>query len=369
MNVTDVSMGEAIVLGIWGILGVLTAIFIRQTIKKMRRAHFLTFGLVVAWLGVSAWTFRPFLRTFPEVYGFIPTLANGMLYPMAYYLIYLHYELIYRYRPHLNRLSAMSGLLGSALITSLLVLLLDDPPSLVGMLNDLSHDFIRLNTFCFATVVTFRTWNLTKEREPAFELTGLLFIVIGTFPAMLGNYTSIDELLGLSVYEWGDLMTFLGLVIILAVFIYNVDYLYRMPVPLYYFIVFNSVGITILSMPIKNRKFEVEPAMAQLISGPLTAITRLFEEIFKRNPEIEFIKAKNQSFLFESAKGLTAMIISERPTYFVKLSLRLFLKLIPNEIIHRLNKPYVKLDPESTMSHLHDAFHRAFPYVDVEEVA
>ena len=367
MDLTDISTGELIILAIWAILGALVGFFIFQTVKKQRRAHYLTVGLVVAWLGVSAWAFRPFFSDFPFIHGNIPVFANGLLYTTAYYAMYLHYELIYRYRPRLERLSVMSVLLGSAFVTSTLMIFLEDPPSLLGGFNDLSHDLIRLSTFSLAAYVTFRTWYLTREREPSFELIGILLIIIGTFPTMLANYTSIDDLLGLSAYEWGDLLTFLGLVFILTIFIYNVDYLYRMPVSLYHFLVFNSAGIAILSMPIKNPKFEVDPATAQLISGPLTAITHLFAEVFKSQPKIEYIKAKNQAFLFESARGLTTTIICERPTYFVKLSLRLFLKIIPDEIIPLLNRPYVRMDDESTIDQLYIAFHRAFPYIEIEK--
>ncbi len=368
MDLMEVSSEEAIILAIWAILGLLVGFFIYQTVRKDRRAHYLTLGLLMAWLGVSTWAFRPFLRAFDVIHTNVPVIANGLFYPLAYYAIYLHYELIYRYRPRLERLAIMSAMLGSAIVTSFLIFVTPRGTThliVMTFFNDIYHDFIRLFAFSFAVYVTHRTWLLTREREPAFELTGLTFILLGTFPTILGNYTDFDQLFGLSAYEWGDLLTFLGLTIIIAIFIYKVDYLYRMPVALYHLLVFNSAGIAILSMAIKNRKFEVDPTTAQLISGPITAITSLFEEVFQRQPEIEYIKARNQAFLFESTKGLTAMIIGERPTYFVKLSLRLFLNSIPDEVLPLLNRPYIRLEDESIKNQLLKAFHHAFPYVEI----
>ncbi len=323
----------AILIALDVVLGLLLVLFIYQTIRKNRQAHLLSLGLIFGFIGVTLFAIEPFL---PSLGSNTSVLVNGVFYVLMLYFIYLHFEQVVRLTPRLERLAIMSALLGIGLATSAIILTTPSPSAGLGAMNDLAHDLSRLFTFIFAAYVAFRGWLLTKERAANFEWLSLVILTIGSLPTAIANHTELNSLDGLSLYELGDLITFIGLALLVSIYIRKPDYLYRMPVPIHDVILYNAAGIAVYSRLVQNKGFESAKVPEHLMSMAVTAISTLLSESLQTDAQLELIESRNRTLLFETHETLTVLLICDRATYFVQRSLRLLLRSIDETTYKRL---------------------------------
>ncbi|MBD3405734.1 MAG: hypothetical protein GF411_06335, partial [Candidatus Lokiarchaeota archaeon] len=250
----SLDVAEIILISINLVMSLLLILFIYQTFRKNRRAHVLTVGLLFGLLGVSIFSVQIFFSDLLS-YGEAGILANGVFYILMFYFLFIHFERINNLSPRLIPLTIMSGLAAIGLATSAVILSIESSPSALSMMNDFAHDSIRGLTLLLAAFTAFRGWLLTREREGLMEWVALFILAFGGVPTIIANYTEIGDFGGLSLYEYGDLITFIGLLLLVSVYIFNPDYLYRMPVPIHGVILYNSTGIAIYSRQVRNKGF------------------------------------------------------------------------------------------------------------------
>ncbi|MGQ4871315.1 MAG: hypothetical protein ACP6IT_05715 [Candidatus Thorarchaeota archaeon] len=349
-----------IVMALWAVLVLMVLLFVYQTLRKNRRAHVLTLALVFGIVGLTFWSYRSFLPHW--VSSNTAPLANGIFYVLMYMMIYLHFEQVSRLQPHLVRLAFMSALVGAGLITSVALLVVSDAPDFLVTCNDFSHDAIRMSALLFGFFVSVRNWQLLHERESLVETIALLTLATGGIPTILGNYARLREIGGLSVYELGDLVTFIGLVLLIGLYLSNPNYLYRVPTPLYRIIIYNSIGIAVYSRAIRTRGLEGLVVPDQLMSMSITAVSSVLSEGLQVDAQLRLIDATRRVLLFEWKDDLSALLICERATYFARRSLQMLLKSIPRDLYERLRTDAVKIDDRLT-SELDALVRASFPYV------
>ena len=321
MNSLDTA--DIILISINAVLALLLSLFIYQTVRKNRHAHVMTLGLLFGLMGVSIFSIQIFL---PDLlsYGDAAILANGVFYILMFYSLFIHFERVNALAPRLVPLAIMSGLAAVGLTTSAVILGVGSSSALI-LLNNFAHDAIRGLVLLLAAFTAFRGWLLTHEREGMMEWVSLLILAIGGIPTILGNYTEIDDFLGLGLYEWGDLVTFIGLLILVLIYIYNPDYLYRMPVPIHGVIMYNSTGIATYSRQVRNKGFEATKMPDELMSMSITAISSVLSESLHGSAELRHIDAKFRILIFETRGDITVMLICAKATYFLRRSLKLLL--------------------------------------------
>lgn len=357
----SLDVADIILISINAVMALLLILFIYQTFRKNRRAHVLTLGLLFGLFGVSIFSVQIFL---PDLlsYGNAAILANGVFYVLMFYFLFIHFERVNNLSPRLAPLTIMSGIAAIGLATSAVILSIESSPSALSMMNDFAHDSIRGLTLLLAAYTAFRGWLLTREREGLVEWVSLLILAIGGIPTILANYTDFRDLGGLSFYEVGDLITFIGLVLLVSVYIFNPDYLYRMPVPIHGVIMYNSTGIAIYSRQVRNKGFEVSKIPDQLMSMSITAVSSILTESLDTAAELQLIDARHRVLLFESRNQLTVMLICDRATYFVKRSLRLLLDSLSEDAYATLTAEAYNKD-EEVEEELDSAVKDALPYV------
>ncbi len=358
----SIGTAEAILIALDIVLGLLLALFIYQTIRKNRQAHLLSLGLIFGFIGVTLFAVDPFLPAGNPLGGNTSVLVNGVFYVLMLYFIYLHFEQVIRLTPRLERLAIMSALLGIGLATSMIILTTPSPSTGLGTVNDFAHDLSRLFTFIFAAYVSFRGWLLTRERAANIEWLSLLILTIGSIPTAIANHTDLNSIDGLSMYELGDLVTFVGLVLLVSIYIRKPDYLYRMPVPIHDVILYNAAGIAVYSRLVQNKGFESSKVPEHLMSMAVTAISTLLSESLHIDAQLELIESRNRTLLFETHGNLTVLLICDRATYFVRRSLRQLLKSIDEATYKRLTAEDFLNDTE-LVSQVDQYVANALPYL------
>ncbi len=351
---------NVVVLALWIVLLMMVLLFIFQTFKKNRQAHLLTTALIFGIIGLTLWAFRPFLPDFLR--SNTSVLANGFAYVLMYFVLYLHFEQVYRLRPHLLRLTFMSILVGMGIGTTIVMITIPSTINQLTMVNDFAHDAIRMSAFLFGTIITLKSWMNTHEREGLFEWVSLLILAVGGVPPIIGNFTDMKSLADMSVYEIGDLITFIGLVLLIGIYLSNPNYLYRLPTPMFRIIIFNSTGIAVYSRAIQSRGFEGIKIPDQLMSMSIAAISSVLSESLQTNAQLLRIEISHRMLMFEWREDLSALLICERGTYFARRSLRMLLSSLPDEIFSMLRSDSVQIDYELLQA-LDGYVKASFPYL------
>jgi len=361
-NMQTIELGEAILIALAIVLGLLLVLFIYQTIRKNRQAHLLSLGLTFGFIGVTLFAVEPFIPSGNPLVGNISVLVNGVFYVLMLYFIYLHFEQVVRLTPRLERLALMSALLGIGLATSAIIL--TNQSSSVGLtaVNDYAHDLSRLLTFLFATYVSFRGWLLTRERAANIEWLSLSILTVGSLPTAIANHSDFNSFAGLSMYEIGDLVTFIGLVLLVSIYIRKPDYLYRMPVPIHDVIIYNAAGIAVYSRLVQNKGFESSKVPEHLMSMAVTAISTLLSESLQTDAQLELINSRNRTLLFETRGNLTVLLICDRATYFVRRSLQQLLRSIDEFVYTKLAAEAFE-SSDSLMENVDMYVRHALPYL------
>ncbi len=361
-----------ILAGMTLIMGFVIILFIYQTFRKNRRDHVLTFGFIVGWLALLALTIR---ETGVATSIAVPNFIGGVAFSLLFFSLYLHYEFISRPTPHFWRFGYMCGLLGMRLVTVSLHALLPDNV-LVAAFYYPSFDLIRMSAFIFALHVTWHVWRLTGDWESALEmLASALVLVGGVFgiihrPIDVGMVNPETVILGIPLDVMlviSYLFTFVGIFVYLLVFIINPDYLYRLPVPLHHVIIYNEAGMALYSRSIRSKGIKTVEIADQLFSGAISAISSLLSESAHRQISLQWINSSVQSVVFEHhPAGISALLVCDNPTYFVRLSLRRFLNMIPTETLKNMTASAL-VNASLFKADLDALIQAAFPYVEFQE--
>ncbi|MHA1974228.1 MAG: hypothetical protein ACTSW1_14610 [Candidatus Hodarchaeales archaeon] len=361
----SVTFEELIVILLFFVLFALFILFVYQTLRKHRQAHALTVGLILGLVGVFIMAFQPLFPTGNILKTNGSVIAIGCFYTAMYYMIYLHYEQISQKAPKLYRLTLSTALLSLGIFSTILLILLDEDPHLLTQFNDFAQDSMRFIALTFASIIAYRCWRLTREREGFIETSSLLILLSGGLPTIIANYTDFKDIGGISFYLLGDIITFIGLVCLFSVFILNPNYLYRLPFPIYYIIMFNSNGLAFYSRSVENKGIPSPEFSDQLVSASVTAISMFLREGFgSGESRLKFIDAYDRSLIFSHSYNseITAMLMSERVTFFTWKSLNNLLNNIPPEIYKQVDSPNILEDTNTTHA-LDEIVHQVFPYL------
>ncbi len=354
---------DFVLLGIWTIFVILGILFIYRTTTKNREANILSLGVVFGIIGVSFAAFRPFMPSDSFVYSNYWIFSNGIFYLLMYFFIYIHFSLADRTTPNIILSIILAGLMGLGIGSSIVILSISGhPPEQLITINDFAHDSLKFLSFLYATVVVWKTWKYTEEKNGLIELLALLIFLITVIPAVIGNYF---KGIGMSseLYTIGDILSFIGIALLTSNYIINPDYLYRIPKPLYQVTLFNMTGLTIYSKAVKSKGIDIEKIPTQVISAIVTAVSVIMKEGISESSYLKRVEATNHTLLFSKRGDITAMILCESPTYFIKKSLDNFLKFMPEEIIKQLEEAITEVD-EKTMKQIDEILVKAYPYID-----
>ncbi len=346
----------------------LIIIFIYQSKKKNRHAPLLTWAMLLGIIGqifhVYYFWLESSMMNVPEHVIFWK-LGWMWLAGMSF-LMYLHFEAISEIRPRTTRFGVACFIFGAyyALSMAFLLNLTDSTlEAIASRYNSIPNMF----AFGFAAVTSARTTVLLKERESMFETLALAMVFLG-----MSSFVIIDNhlpgMIGLLSIEadmetFGDVVNAAGVIILILTYLSNIDYLYRLPVPIHQLILYNSAGLPVYSRRVKTKGFEVLQVENTLFAGGMSAISSLMKEALGSSAILQHIDARHRHLFFQTRKTLTICAVADKGTKFLLQSLKLAVNLIAPQLENQLNHPIIST--KNVSDQLDTLFQEAFPYLEL----
>ena len=222
----------------------------------------------------------------------------------------------------------------------------------------------------FAIVQSYRYFTIYKERENLQEIISLGFLLIAAWFTVSGDLGFVKELNGISIYLISDIISLLGVIGFVITYLTNLDYIYRIPSPVYHILGFDTTGVCFYNKKVKTRGFELKPLQEILLTGVLSAISSLFKDAFQENIFLEQLLSSKYTILLEFSKTdrFAFAIIAAKPTWYVMQSLKQLMKYL--EATNKVNTFQLRpglVDLHKAEDIISPLIEKAFPYLDLVE--
>ncbi|MHA1265411.1 MAG: hypothetical protein ACTSRS_09275 [Candidatus Helarchaeota archaeon] len=310
------------------LFGILIGLFAIQTIKRQRSARTLVaslfFGLLASIFAICSY--------FSE-----STLSNIFqalqinLFGLQIFFFFLFLEHLQSKDVNVWRLSLMLGLLllqTFGLWTRILFPNVGSIHHTLWFFSDMGYTIAGwLVYLVFSVPIYLRTYQYTSEKKPLIIAIALGLVGVGfvfSFLADLFDFLSISVSWLGPMADYTMVIQALGLFIFTIIYLIDIDYLYRLPNDVFLLMVVTKSGIPLHTVKLKTRTaVEIQ---TDLLSGLLSAINNVFEELFQSKGYIKNISSEEIHLLMESGENTIAVVITDRISYFLDQALKRYIK-------------------------------------------
>jgi hypothetical protein len=293
---------------------------------------------------------------------------------LALLFIYAHYDRISSQKPsHFkNYLVLGLGLINLTLLT-------------IGFLN-LYRDFYFISPIIYILISIFgiicfipplinalRARRIIKERAIFIEILSLVLILFGCFAYLIGSisymidYSAFITLLN-DLTSMGDILILIALNLIMLNYIFNRDYIYRIPFPVHNFLIFNKGGVMIYNRDVITMDIpELDFSKKLIVSGILNAISEMIKKTLGEQSNLRFIDAESYQILFSKIPKIESMVavISSGYNKILLKSLDQFANSIPVQLIEKMSKS--SEEKQEINKNIDSLLLKSFPYITLKK--
>lgn len=354
-----------------GLFFFLFILLVYQSIRKQRKAYLLTISLFIGFFGGIISIFDVIRDKIGVEHRYFLFLAL-VIASISYYLIYLFFEQLIEEKPNRIRLIIASIFLFSSIIFNQLFFyyayysnISASYVKVIELLWDLSYDAFGLFIFIFGAYVHFKSYHINKEWIPMVQAISLIFISIGFIFGFLSNVISLP------LPKIGDILKIVGIIAFSAVYIVRIDYIYRLPINVYFILIFTNSGLNIhisqthLVSEEGDSDNNKTPYDEKLLSGVITAISNLLKESLGSKEQLEKIVSGDREIILDSGELATCAILCDRSTFFLNRSLTSLRKAIEKKYKLELAKAIIH---KGDFQELDTIIQQTFPFLIIEEV-
>ncbi|MBD3190232.1 MAG: hypothetical protein GF308_06295 [Candidatus Heimdallarchaeota archaeon] len=354
-----------------GLFFLLFSLMVYQSIRKQRKAYLLTISLFLGSIGGIISIFDIIRDSLGIQHRYFLFLAL-VIASISYYLIYLFFEQLIEERPNRIRLVIASIFLFSSIIFNQLFFYFAYYSNIetsyvkaIEILWDISYDALGLFIFIFGAYVHFKSYHINKEWIPLVQAISLIFISIGFI------FGFLSDVISLSIPKIGDILKIVGIVAFSGVYIVRIDYIYRLPVNVYFILIFTQSGLNIHISQTHLVSEEVDLDVTEkqydekLLSGVITAISNLLKESLGSREQLEKIVSGDREIILDSGEIATCAILCDRSTFFLHRSLVDLRKSIEKKYKLELTKTIIH---KADFIELSTIIQQTFPFLVIEEV-
>jgi hypothetical protein len=234
------------------------------------------------------------------------------------------------------------------------------------LLADFGYNNLAIFAYWIIGIPTYyRLYRYTKEKKAIGFIIGLILAgsgyIVNSLIDYIGFFTTLPTWLD-DIGILGDVFPLTGLIIFLITYIFDVDYIYRLPHDHYMLMVTYKSGVAIHSVQFETeRKVKIEE---NLFSGFISSLTFVFDNILQSPSPIDTISSKDASILLRSGEKIIVIVLTKQPTSILARAL--------DRYIHRFEKRFKEeLKEESTeVSKFQDAkeiISQIFPFLKITE--
>ncbi len=362
---------------ITGLFFLLFGLMLYQSLRKARKAYVLTISLFVGGIGGILSVLQNVVSVGAQYYLYYSLI----IWSIVYFLIYIFFEELDQARPQRVRLVIATVLFFTAIIFNQLVLYFPSeigstipPPakelfeafssSLIN-LSDLSYNALGVFIFFVGAYVHLRSYKSNRESIVLSQAISLIIIAAGFLVGYIGG----DLVKADGFLEYGDMVKIVGMLIFIIIYIIRIDFIYRLPVNVYFIMAFNYIGLNVLNIRTKNPtkgRINEETAIVNetLLSSLITAISNLLSESLGSKKPLQRIVSEDRTIVLDSGPLATCAVLCERPTFFLVRSLRNLRKAIEKTYKEELSKPVVL---KSNFKEAYSLIEENFPFLILEK--
>ncbi len=317
----------------------------------------------------------------------ISNRIGSIIMGIGFIFIYFHYERIARAEPNLLIISTLFMFFAASVILDLKMIFFfltpegkNYPLVFSPNINVLELEYnmkfslmvsfnlyilISLIVLVQAIIIMIKINKRSPNRATIMELTGLLFLLVyrSTF-----GFRFIIPFEQIQVLYLIALTTaVIGIICIIATYLFHPDYLYLLPFPIHSFMIYNENGVLSYFKEVETKEYFGE-VKGLLMSGAFTAIGGIVEESLGTEAKIQHINAqKFQIFFNKIGKNQgNLVVIALGNTALFKKSLKRFISTMDPPLIKKINSDFVDLD--SIEPEIEHHIQVCFPYIKLKSV-
>ena len=269
------------------LFGILLCLFIFQTTRRRRSANALIISLSFGFLAcvfaiISTGQLIPLNSAWERIFQALQLNTFGVQF--FFFFIFLE-----RVRAKDVRTSFFAVMVGLLLLQTFSLWLrvyfhdVSEINATLWFLSDMGYTISGILVYLGLSLpVYFKTYKYTQEKKPIFIAVALALVGVGFVFSFFKDFL---DYIHINV-EWLDSaaqftmpLQAIGLFIFTIIYLVDIDYLYRLPNDNFMLIVATTGGLPIFTVKLKTRnQVKIE---GDLLSGLLSAINSVFEEIFK----------------------------------------------------------------------------------------
>ncbi|NHJ05244.1 MAG: hypothetical protein EAX90_10490 [Candidatus Heimdallarchaeota archaeon] len=276
-------------------------------------------------------------------------------------MIYIFFEELYTNRPQRYRLVIVTIILFASIMFNILHMFMPTGGELgltgasatnyqlfyqiVEWSWDISYNLLGLIIFVFGAYVHFKAYKFSKDKIILLQTLSMCVLAAGFIVGFVGG-DIIDNTL---FFDIGDGVKILGMIIFTLIYAIFPDFIYRLPVNVYFILIFTKIGLNIHIGRVQDSiigsntsQEEAEQLISEnLLSSLITAISGLLNESLGSQKDLEAIIAADRSLILNNGESATCAILCDKSTYFLEKSLKNLRKAIETRYEGKLTNPVI----------------------------
>ncbi len=349
-----------ITLLITGLMLIIGIIFVIQSVVKKRKAYSLTIAIFIGMVASLVETLR---------LGLDLSLKTSAVLTISLSTWSLMYFITMFFFMQLNSESINPVVFGFGLTFFLgeivfgwlntLPYYTDNFEHVITLLWDFCYDALGILVFAYGAYVHFRIYKKTNEKVGLLLFSALGLIAFGFFWAFMGDL--VKELGGVGIVIQGffsvngifansllvgDIFKLVGLFIFVGFYMFNFEYIFRLPFEIDSILLFNRLGMLIYAGKyritdylIEDENIEKESIPIDLITAAINAFSTFMAETTGSKKPLEKIITGDKLVIIKQSKNASVAIISTQSSYFLKRSMKDLLQAVEEKY-----KDELKLD-------------------------
>ncbi len=288
-----------------------------------------------------------------------------------YYSWYRHYESFTSIHPPLKRhlpifylLSIESG------IAMLEFIGLVKETYIMSVVSHLAF-IIGILSFSTAWKILRRTHFVVQEYSTRLEFIAINVILIGNLTFFVEDilatvslrYTVIPEVLRHYLFLLANIISIIGLLILIGNYVLHPDYIFRIPIPIHAILMYNKHGILTYHRNVKSPTVSAQHFRAELFSGIISSIKTMFDQMIGIKLAVTSIVAENYRIILQSLPSNvgTIVLITSGESTLLQQSLDRFITMIDDKTLKMIERDVIKAKEISAV--LDPLVIKAFPYL------
>ena len=376
----DDYIGFSISVAIAGLLVLLVALLIYQSIRKNRKAYILTVSLAI---GAIAAIFS-FVKYLVETNSNYFLYFGLIIFSIMYYLIYFFFENLSSSKPNRFRLAITTIVLFSSMVFHLLILISPSTSDL-GLSGtekdiyekfiktiiwgaDVSYNLLGILIFVFGAFIQFKAFKFSREVVIFMQAISMVILSLGFIVGFFGG----DVVKADGFLDIGDGIKIVGMLIFATIYIIKIDFIYRLSVNVYFILIFTKIGLNIHISRVHDARHKSENneqnikdiINENLLSSLITAISSLLKESLGSSKNLKAIIAEDRTVILDSGQYASCAILCDKSTFFLEKSL--------NNLLNEVEKKY-QLDLmksaiiKADFKEIEDLINKTFPFLIIEK--